>query len=118
MVIIEKDLKIECDDNHYILYHLKTKKELAENTEESKDVYNIYGYYMNIKNAFLAAYKWRISKKYPFKESSKDLKLDLINLRSVNNNFSEKLNLLYKPVQNLKRIVFDEYKRLQNKNLG
>lgn len=124
MIIIEKDIKIEHNKNHYTLYHLKTKKELLEKSEEVEDFensedpkYKIFGYYRNIKNSFLATYRWRKHKKYPFKESALELRMDLIKYKEINKNLQNFLNSIYVPIYTLKKIIFEKHKRLQNSNI-
>jgi hypothetical protein len=71
MTIEEKDLKIVYfKPGYYILYVLKNKKELKE---DSEDLFRVYGYFTNLDSAFNSAIHFRKNKKYPFKETWKDV---------------------------------------------
>jgi len=110
MKIVEKDFRIEYDGECFILYLLKTKKELKE---DSGDMYKVKGYYSKqIYHALNAAYNWRLSKKYPFKEPTLKFKQYLLQFKKALNTLELYSNEIYNPIITFKKKVFDEYKRL------
>lgn len=110
MTIHEKDSKIVYDGSCFTVFLLKTPKEV----ELEKEIYKIGGYYSNIYNAIKFLNKWRLSDKYPFKESefSKDLNLYLRSL--------EKLNIFYKnfilPYSKAKETIYLNHKLYLNEH--
>jgi hypothetical protein len=130
VLIKEKDLKIECDGNYYTLYFLKSKKELteeakqakeaekivvteedAETVEDLKNPYKVRGYYKSIKYAFLAAYKWRKDKKYPFKEGVEEFTKAYIKYKKAMDKLDYLSYYLYSPINILKNKVFEKYRK-------
>lgn len=105
MEIIEKDFKIECDSGVYTLYFLKSKKELKE---DSKDQFKISGYYNVLYNAIKAVYKWRRSKKYPFKEDTTKLKLNLELYKQSMDELYKYSHIIYDPIIKLKQDLLYE----------
>ena len=72
MIIIENDFKIVKEDDNYILYTLKTKKEFSE---DSNSKFRVYGYYSTIFGAMKYALFQRKDKKYPGKEPIEELQI-------------------------------------------
>ena len=100
MIIQEKDFKIIHEHGCFVLYLLKSKKEIKD---DSSDNYKIGGYYTNLESAFKGVVKFRKDKKYPGKESSSDL----LKLIKEYYNFKSKLkfviNKIYDPIIELKK---------------
>lgn len=107
MKIIEKDFKIEYDGVCYVLYFLKSKKELKEDAQES---FKIAGYYTDVYYALRFVYSWRLSEKYPFKEPVAEFKKAIIDYKRAKDQLAQNLNTLYNPIYNFKQQVFDAYK--------
>ncbi|MGV8961889.1 MAG: hypothetical protein ACOH2V_00730 [Candidatus Saccharimonadaceae bacterium] len=112
MQIIDKDYKIEYDGVCYVLYFLKSKKEAKP---DPKEPYKVAGYYSFIHNAFKAVCIWRETKKYPFKESSKELRAHLREYKIYMNKLDNIQKIIYGTIYDLKKTAFNEYKRLQCK---
>lgn len=103
MKIIEKDFKIEYDGFNFVLYFLKTKKELKSAPKaEKEEFFKFQGYYSRIENAILAAYKWRIDKKYPHSEPTSEFRQRLIEYRKNLNLVKESSKIIYKSLYDLK----------------
>lgn len=118
MKITERDFKIERDGSNYILYLLKTKKELKEDLKENKEVgdtYKIKGYYTVLFNAIQDALIWRMSEKYPFKESVLEFKKDFIRYRNYVNELNSYLDSIYSPIIQLEKQIFNEHREFFNK---
>lgn len=113
MKIIEKDFKIEHDGDCYVLYFLKSKKELKETSEDS---YKVHGYYVVLPNAIKAAIIWRRDKKYPFKESANELVGTYLDYKKSIKEFNLYCNIVYEPIITLKKEVFDGYREFQSRH--
>lgn len=104
MKILEKDFKIDIDEEKCVLFTLKSKKEIKEDDTET---YKICSYSSSIKGILSSVIKFRESKKYPFKESSKPIKI----LLSQHKQALESINLLMKsieePIFHLKNKIFN-----------
>ena len=70
MNIIEPDFKLIWEDRNYVLYVLKSKKEIKE---DSTSNFKVSGYYTSILSALKGVLRYRKHKKYPGKESYKSL---------------------------------------------
>jgi hypothetical protein len=125
VLIVEKDFKIEDAGNYFVLYFLKSKKELKEGVKNSeiiedeespkeikdpKNPYKVQGYFTQIKNAFLAVYNWRKSKKYPFKEDVVEFTKNYLKYKKSYEKLEELERYLYDPIDILKKYVFEKYK--------
>jgi hypothetical protein len=99
MIIEEADFKIVQDGNSYILYLLKSKKELQT---DSADKFKIGGYYTTFDGALKDAAKFRKSKKYPGKESSTVLTTALKEYKESKEIFKALINKVYQPIFDLK----------------
>lgn len=102
MVIIEPDFKIVKQEGSYTLYVLKSKKEVSE---DESDLYKPYGYYIILSSAIKAAYLYRKNKKYKGKESYVSLLLLYKKLKSIEEDFNNTLNSLYKPIINYHKSI-------------
>jgi hypothetical protein len=109
MEIIEKDFTITHNGDCWTLHCLKTKKELKADAKES---YNTKGYYTNIYNALYAALQWRQDKKYPFKEPAAGFKSALKEYRIATATLKVLSTVLYTPIFELKKKVFDGDRQL------
>lgn len=98
MIILSKDCKIVFDGHCYTVYALKSSKELKES--EPKEKYRVHGYYNSVKNAFFGIIRWRLHKKYPFKESPKEFKNYYYALNKSDELLSDFLNNLDQPINN------------------
>lgn len=113
MEIVEKDFTITNNGDCWTLHCLKSKKELKEDSKES---YRTEGYYTNIYNALHAALQWRQDKKYPFKEPVAEFKQALREYRTAVAILKVASTMLYAPIFEFKKKVFDEDRRLLNSN--
>lgn len=113
MIIEEKDFRIEHDGDCFVLYLLKSKKELKEN---SKDSYKIHGYYVIFKDAIKAAILWRKSKKYPFKEPVNELVRAYLGYQKSIEEFHSYCNIIYEPIYKLKEKIFNEHREFQSRH--
>lgn len=113
MIIIEKDFKIEHNGDCFVLYFLKSKKELKENSE---DLYKVHGYYLVLSSAIKAVITWRKDKKYPFNESYDELLKVYLNYKKSIKDFNLYCNVIYEPITILKHKVFNEYREFQNRH--
>lgn len=102
MDIKEKDFKIIYEHNQYVLYVIKSKKELKD---DDKDAFKLYGYYTFVENALQAVVKFRKDKKYPGKETITQLKLDIIELRNTRESLYNASESIYNPIINSKRLL-------------
>ena len=115
MKIIEPDFKIEYKSSNYVLYLLKTKKEIKELKEDvedkefAQDLYKVKGYYTSVFNAITAALKWRMSKKYPFKELP--FKKEYTQYRKSMIEFDDCLYIIYEPIIELKLKMYNEHRQ-------
>ena len=99
IIIKESDFFIKKEPNQFVVYLLKGKKELLENSE---DKYKIGGYYYDITCALKSVLAFRKSKKYPGKESFDESIPLLKAFIKRQNNFNIKINILYKKIFEIK----------------
>ena len=104
MTIIEKDCKIEHNGDCFVLYFLKSKKELKEDSKES---FKTIGYYNDVYNALRVIYFWRLDKKYPFSETVFDFKHAIIAYKKVTIELRAKAMSIYQPIYTFKKKVFN-----------
>lgn len=98
MIIEEKDFRIIFNEDHYVLYLLKSKKEIKE---DSSDTFKIGGYFVNLRNAIKRAYKFRTDKKYPGKELSETIKLDVKEYMELESRLFKSLKISNTLINNL-----------------
>lgn len=103
MIIEEKDFNIKFEHGCYILYLLKNKKELKE---DSLDKYKVGGYYIEIVPALKEVIRFRHSKKYTGGESFIDLYNNLKELQSTKKLFNTLINSIYDPIIELRKKLF------------
>lgn len=118
MKIIEKDFKIEHDNSCYVLYFLRTKKELKENLEDPKsfeDFFKIQGYYSDLNNAIKVALKWRMDPKYSFKESYVKFYNDYLHYKKSMKELDYYSKLIYSPIYELEKKMYNEHKEFCNR---
>jgi len=113
MIILEKDFKIEHNGDTFVLYLLKSKKELKENSEME---YKVHGYYVALENAIKSAIQWRKHKKYPFKEPANILIKPYLDYVESIKKFRTYCNIIYEPIFKLKEEVFNGYRQFQNRH--
>lgn len=102
MIIEEKDFRIVHEHDSFVLYLLKNKKELKE---DSVNKYKIGGYYLLIENALKAIIKFRQDKKYTGGESSIQLQKDVKSFINTKDEFNVLINQLYNPILELKKQI-------------
>jgi hypothetical protein len=98
MIIKENDFKIVKDDSNYVLYVLKSKKEIKENSEST---YKIFGYYYTIIGALKGALSYRKDKKYTGKESVSDLKLLIDKFIDDKEIMDDMVSSIHEPINDL-----------------
>lgn len=104
MKILEKDFKVEVDEEKLVLYTLKSKKEIKEGDE---DKYKISGYGSSVKDTLQQIIRFREGKKYPFKESSKPIRELLISHKRTLNTLSDSLSKIELPITDLKKKILN-----------
>ena len=104
MIIQEKDFKIIFNDDHYVLYLLKSKKELKENNEDN---FRVGGYFIQLKYAIKGAYKFRKSKNYPGKENPEEILKYFEEYLSIEKSLYKLSRSLYTPIINLKEKILN-----------
>lgn len=112
MMIIEKDFRIENNGTAFILYLLKSKKELKidkdnlvivkESDEDHIDLYKIGGYFTKLEMAIWNGYKFRRNKKYAFKEPADPLKVYYRKYKNISESLLLFLTDMYSPISDLK----------------
>ena len=115
MKIVEKDFKLEFDGSCWVLYFLRTKKELKD-TEDSAEVFKIKGYYSNLFIGIRTALRWRLDDKYPFKESYVKFQNDFIHYKRAMEALDKYANLIYDPIYKLEKQMYNEHKQFLNRS--
>ena len=108
MIIQEKDFKIIFNDDHYVLYLLKSKKELKENSE---DTFKLCGYFIQLISSLKRVHKFRLDKKYPGKESSIEIKKTIDNYIEIESN-------LFKLLKNPYNLIYDLTQKILNNEIS
>ena len=108
MIIQEKDFKIVFNDDHYVLYLLKSKKELKENSE---DTFKLCGYFIQLISSLKRVHKFRLDKKYPGKESSIEIKKTIDNYIEIESN-------LFKLLKNPYNLIYDLTQKILNNEIS
>lgn len=122
MTIEEPDFKIKYDNSCYILYLLKTKKEIKDETKtipkeilestiDPVEVFKTQGYYSVLYYAIKAALKWRMDSKYPFKESHISFYNSFLEYNHAIKDLELYSKKIYDPINVLKKEIFDGYKQ-------
>jgi len=101
MVIEDTDFKIVRKSDHYVLYFLKSKKELKE---DNTDTFKLRGYYIVLDYAFIAIIRFRNSKEYPGKEKAASLEESLQALDQINTSLHDTIQQIYEPIHKLKHL--------------
>lgn len=102
MNIIEPDFKLIWDEQNYVLYLLKSKKEIKE---DSTSDFKVGGYYTSIFSALKDIYHYRKHKKYPGKESYESLGNLILKYKRAKENLNEIAEIIYLPILNLKKEI-------------
>ena len=102
MDIIEPDFKLIWDQQNYVLYLLKNKKEIKE---DSTSDFKVRGYYTSIFSALKAVYQYRKHKKYPGKESYKSLGTLLLKYKRTEESLCKIAEMIYLPILDLKKEI-------------
>ena len=95
MNIIESDFKLIKEDSYYTLSVLKNKKELKEDSDSS---FKVIGYYVSVYSALKSVLAYRQDKKYPGRESDKDLAKLLYQFKDTMCILTKVQNIIYKPL--------------------
>lgn len=103
MIIEEKDFKIKREHDSFVLYLLKNKKELKE---DSVDKYKIGGYFIKIESAMKEVVRFRKDKKYTGGESFKILQRDIHVFLDTKKLLDTLINSVYYPLIELKKKLF------------
>ena len=104
MTIEEKDFKIIFKDEYFILYLLKSKKELKENSEDS---FKIGGYFTQLRYAIKAVFRFRKSKNYSGREKSEDIWKLFEEYSIIENSLYAFSKSMYIPIINLKEKILN-----------
>lgn len=102
MNIIEPDFKLIWDQQNYVLYLLKNKKEIKE---DSTSDFKVGGYYTSIFSALKDVYQYRKHKKYPGKESYESLRTLLLKHKRTEESLCKIAEIIYLPILNLKKEI-------------
>lgn len=102
MSIIEPDFKLIWDEQNYVLYLLKSKKEIKE---DSTSNFKVGGYYTSILSALKVVYHYRKHKKYPGKESYESLGNLILKYKRAKENLNEIAEIIYLPILKLKKEI-------------
>ena len=108
MIIIEPDFKIVKQDSHYVLYVIKSKKELRE---DNSDNFKPRGYFIELSAAIKSAYLFRKDKKYKGSESSTQLLLTYKKLKHLEDKFIKSINEIYNPIKKYKSTLPYDYSK-------
>jgi hypothetical protein len=109
MKIVEKDFKIEIDEEKCVLFTLKSKKEIKEGDTDS---YKVAAYSSTVGKLLPRIIEFREGKKYPFKEISKPIKLAAQKHKDTLNNLHSILEVIELPILLLKAKIFDDHRQL------